>query len=221
MTWSDEAHFKLSDAVNLKNSVYYSTKNPHITIEGQLNLSGTTVWAGLSCKGVRGPIFSVQLLHTTCILTCRAEGHCFTTITETAWEWWIFFQPDGSPPHHTVTVCTFLDERLPNRWIGRQGSVERPPRSPDLTPIDFFFWGAVKVFSRKSRTVDDMIRRVREACQKIDDNKELCAKVCLSVASRLQECENKEGRQFEHLRDCTVPKCTVPLWQSFELIKLL
>jgi hypothetical protein len=48
-----------------------------------------------------------------------------------------------------------------------------------------------------------MIRCIREACQEIDDNKELCAKVCLSVASRLQECVNNEGRQFEHLRDCT------------------
>jgi len=76
---------------------------------------------------------------------------------------------------------------------------------PDLTPTDFFFWGVVKdkVFSQKPRTVDDMIRCIREACKDIDDNNELCAKVCLSVASRLQECVNNEGWQFEHLHDCT------------------
>ena len=28
-----------------------------------------------------------------------------------------------------------------NRWIGRRGFVEYPPRSPELTPIDFFFYG--------------------------------------------------------------------------------
>ena len=28
--WSDEAHFKLSGAVNRHNYVYYSTKNPHV-----------------------------------------------------------------------------------------------------------------------------------------------------------------------------------------------
>jgi len=50
--WSDEAHFKLSGAVNWHNSVYYSTKNPHVTIGGQLNQPGITVWAGLTCKGV-------------------------------------------------------------------------------------------------------------------------------------------------------------------------
>jgi hypothetical protein len=27
--------------------------------------------------------------------------------------------------------------------------------------------------------------------------------VCFSVASRLQECVNNDGRQFEHLWDCT------------------
>ena len=99
----------------------------------------------------------------------------------------------------------FLDEQLPNRWIGQQEPVEWPPRSPDLTPMDFFFWGVVKekVFLRKPRTVDDMICRIRKARQEIDDNKELCAKVCLRVASRLQECVNNEGPQYEHLRDCT------------------
>jgi hypothetical protein len=122
-----------------------------------------------------------------------------------------FFQQDGAPLHYAVTVRKFLDEQLPSRWIGRRGLVEWSPRSPDLTPMDFFFWGVDKdkVFSRKPRTVDDMIGCIREAYQEIDENRELCAKVCLSVASRRKECVNNEGRQFEHLE--VVPKCTVPL----------
>jgi hypothetical protein len=47
--------------------------------------------------------------------------------------------------------------------------------------------------------MDDMICCIREACQEIDANKELCAKMCLSVARRLKECVNSEGWQFEHL----------------------
>jgi hypothetical protein len=68
-----------------------------------------------------------------------------------------------------------------------------------------FFWGVIKdkVFSRKPCTVDDMSQFIKEACQEIDNNKNLCAKVCLSVETRLQEYVNDEGRQFEHLRDCT------------------
>ena len=49
----------------------------------------------------------------------------------------------------------------------------------------------------------DMIHCIREECQGTDDNKELSAKVCFSVAIRLQECVNNEGRQLEHLPDCT------------------
>jgi len=54
-----------------------------------------------------------------------------------------------------------------------------------------------------------MIHYIRETCQEIDNNKELCAKVCLSVASRLQQCEYNEGWQFEHLRRlyCTHVRC--------------
>jgi len=68
--WPVEVHFKLSGAVNRQNCVYYSTKNPHVMIEGQLNQSGIIVLAGLLCKGVYGPIISIQLLHMTRILTC-------------------------------------------------------------------------------------------------------------------------------------------------------
>ena len=43
----------------------------------------------------------------------------------------------------------FLDATFANRWIGRDGPTPWPPRSPDITPVDFFLWGYVKnkVFS--------------------------------------------------------------------------
>jgi len=42
-----------------------------------------------------------------------------------------------------------LDATFPNRWVGRDGPTPRPPRSPDITPLDFFLYGYVrdKVFS--------------------------------------------------------------------------
>jgi hypothetical protein len=43
----------------------------------------------------------------------------------------------------------YLNQILPQRWIGRTGQEDEaltrwPPRSPDLIPCDFFFWGFVK-----------------------------------------------------------------------------
>jgi hypothetical protein len=47
-----------------------------------------------------------------------------------------------SPIHSEVT--TFLNIRLSERWIGWGGYTFWPPRSPDLTPLDFSLWGFVK-----------------------------------------------------------------------------
>ncbi|PNF38659.1 hypothetical protein B7P43_G01211, partial [Cryptotermes secundus] len=46
----------------------------------------------------------------------------------------IIFQQDGAP----------LNATFQNRWIGRGGPIRWPPRSPVLTPLDFFLWGYVK-----------------------------------------------------------------------------
>ena len=49
------------------------------------------------------------------------------------------YQQDGAPPH-----CAGLSNNsLPRRWIGRASGeddvmLKWPPRSPDLTPCDFF-----------------------------------------------------------------------------------
>ena len=58
------------------------------------------------------------------------------------------FQQDGSPAHYK-DVRGYLNRSLPQRWIGRTGQEDDalmrwPPRSPDLKPCDFFFWGFVK-----------------------------------------------------------------------------
>ena len=53
----------------------------------------------------------------------------------------LWFQQDGAPAHGTREVREFLDNELPDRWIGHRGVVEWPARSPDLTPLDFFYGG--------------------------------------------------------------------------------
>ena len=50
-----------------------------------------------------------------------------------------YFQRDGAPPYYHRDVGSFLDEILPSRWIGWRGLIEYPRRSPDLTPLDFFY----------------------------------------------------------------------------------
>jgi hypothetical protein len=53
----------------------------------------------------------------------------------------IWFQQGRALPHYAVDVRTYLQNHLPNRWIGTRGPMEWPARFPDLTPLDYFLWG--------------------------------------------------------------------------------
>ena len=58
-------------------------------------------------------------------------------------------QQDGCPTHFHNDVRDCLNTNFPQRWIGRFGQEDVavmlwPPRSPDLTPCDFFLWRFVK-----------------------------------------------------------------------------
>ena len=113
-----------------------------------------------------------------------------------------YFQQSGDPPHYSIGVREYLDETFPLTWIGRRGSIDWPARSPDLTPMDFFFWEVLKdkVYSQKPKSVDDLKNYIRDAFQEINAQSDLCENVCRSVRDRLQSCVNQEGKQFEHLR---------------------
>ena len=46
--------------------------------------------------------------------------------------------------HYLGEVSEYLNTLFPGRWIGRAAPIAWPPRSPDLTRLDFFLWGFVK-----------------------------------------------------------------------------
>ena len=57
----------------------------------------------------------------------------------------VYLQQDGATPHFNVNVRNFLVHIFNQRWVGRRGGVtEFHPRSPDLTPQDFYLWGNLK-----------------------------------------------------------------------------
>ena len=56
----------------------------------------------------------------------------------------MYFQHDEAPSYYTQHAMQHLNETFPNRWIGRGGTINWPPISPDLTPSDFCLWGLMK-----------------------------------------------------------------------------
>ncbi|CAF4207689.1 unnamed protein product [Rotaria sordida] len=194
--WTDEAVFKLNGHVNRHNSIYWASENPKIDLERELNVPGISVWVGLSSYGVIGPFFfSSTVTGASYVQMLRDDFQPVIDNSPDMNDFW--FQHDGSPAHYSQIARDYLEEMFPDRWIGRRGTVEWPPRSPDLTPPDFFAWGVVKdaVYSTKPTSLSQLRNEVVKAFRLISP--ELCKKVCRSVEFRLYKCIEAGGWHFE------------------------
>jgi hypothetical protein len=96
------------------------------------------VWCALSRHEVIGPsFFQGKTVHNTNYLNMLG---LFAVPQMAHLQPNVFFQQDGgTSPHWGLTVREYLNKTFPNRWIGRDGPIAWPPRSPDITPLDFFF----------------------------------------------------------------------------------
>ncbi|KYN21097.1 hypothetical protein ALC57_06542, partial [Trachymyrmex cornetzi] len=112
----------------------------------------------------------------------------------------MWFQQDGCPPHTSRVARAVLNTMFPNKWIGKFGPINYPPRSPDLTVLDFYLWGRIKDlegYRQRSTTRGDMIFRITEAIRSLEANEILHA--TNSFQSRVDGCIVQNGRHFEHL----------------------
>jgi hypothetical protein len=82
----------------------------------------------------------------------------------------IMFQQDGASAHFAKTVRSWLDEKFNDRWIGRGGPISWAPRSPDLSPLDFFLWGYIRtnIYKTRIKDLDDLKTRITEEIQSIE-----------------------------------------------------
>ena len=106
--------------------------------------------------------------------------------------------------HSSTAVRNRLNELFDNRLISRFCTHAWPPRSPDLTPLDFFLWGRIKgdVFSSECESVEDMTSRIRAAFDKLREectqDGDLLPRVHKETAWRAQMCEEVRGQHIEN-----------------------
>ncbi|EFN84937.1 hypothetical protein EAI_04224, partial [Harpegnathos saltator] len=85
---------------------------------------------------------------------------------------------------------------FPHRWIGRDGPVWWPPRSPYLNGfLSAFLKNAV--FHQLPTMRHDMMHRIKNACRAIPAN--IFLKFVKSFKKRVQVCRAIDGGVFEHL----------------------
>lgn len=94
-----------------------------------------------------------------------------------------------------------LNQIFPNRWIGRGGPIPWPARSPDLTPVDFFLWGAIKerVYRTKVRSEQECREKLQDAFEFYRQHPEKIRRATTSIINRARRCIEEDGHHFEHL----------------------
>jgi hypothetical protein len=60
-------------------------------------------------------------------------------------------------------ITAYLNERFPGRWIGRNSTLNWPPRSPDLSLIDCHVWCSMIAWCMKAR--GKLFRRISDWAQ--------------------------------------------------------
>ncbi|GFS71660.1 putative transposable element [Trichonephila clavipes] len=75
----------------------------------------------------------------------------------------LWFQQDGATCHTARATIDLLKGTFGDRLISRFGPVNWPPRSCDLTLLDYFLWSYVKslVYSDKPQTLDHLEDNIR------------------------------------------------------------
>ena len=111
----------------------------------------------------------------------------------------LIFQQDGAPPHFVPPVRQFLNDQFPGRWIGRRGPIEWPPRSPDLSPLDFFLWGWLKskIYTSQTTSLENLRATITRYCSEIPP--ETFQNVRAETEARFYHCMEVNGGHFKHL----------------------
>ncbi|KAL7289210.1 hypothetical protein TKK_0017150 [Trichogramma kaykai] len=194
--FSDESTFGRDDTFNVHNVHQYGIVNPHLIVQNKHQTRFmTNKWIG--------PIdFPVRLRGRRYrrFLDDELPEHLRRNFIE---ENEVIFQHDGATPHTAHATTELLNRRYPQRWIGvprRNGHVpfiSWPARSPDLNPLDFFYWGAIKgkIYISELRSEQDLENRITQAAATITE--EMLYYVRENFVKRLRKCIEQEGGHFE------------------------
>ncbi|GFY06539.1 uncharacterized protein TNCV_3523951 [Trichonephila clavipes] len=166
--FSDEAPFWLNGYVNKQNCRIWSEANPQVNDEGH-NVT------------VNGDRYRAMI---TNFFIPELNNH---DVQE------LWFQQDGATCHTARATIHLLKDTLGDRLISRLGPVNLPPRSCDLTPLDYFLWGYVKslVYADKPQTLDHLEDNIRRVIA--DIRPQMLEKVIENWTSRLEYIRASRG----------------------------
>ncbi|GFV93854.1 putative DD41D transposase [Trichonephila clavipes] len=111
----------------------------------------------------------------------------------------LWFQQDGATCHTAHATIDLLKDTFSDRLISRFGPVKWPPRSCDLTPLDYFLWCYVKslFYADKPQTLDHLEDNIRRVIADIWP--QMLEKVIESWTSRLNYIRASRGSRMPEI----------------------
>lgn len=201
--FTDEAGFTRDGIINSHNLHIWAEENPRAIIQTKHQQRFmVNVWAGIIGNNLIGPFFlddrlnGARYLHFLQQYLNELLEDVPLHIRASMW-----FMHDGAPPHFDRLVRQHLTAVFGQQWIGRGGPSPWPARSPDLNPLDFFFWGYLKelVYSTPVNTREDLVLRIRQYCGQIRNNPGTLFAVQRENLRRIRKCIQVQGGHIEHL----------------------
>jgi hypothetical protein len=108
-----------------------------------------------------------------------------------------YFQHDGATAHTARETLNYLQEFYDDRIISRNLHPAWPPRSPDLTPLDFSIFGYLKnsVFRRPLHNLNELREEIIKCCRTI--NQEMLQNIFENKRRRIVKCLEVNGGHFQ------------------------
>ena len=105
----------------------------------------------------------------------------------------------GAPAHTAKSVITYLKEVFGDRVISKNATIKWPPKSPDLAPNDYSYWGRLQdyVYHKKVKNIEELKQAVFDFNELLSE--EDVRKMVQSIRRRAQLCLDCDGDTFEHL----------------------
>jgi hypothetical protein len=168
--WSDEAYFSLDGHVNRHSCIIWGSEKPTFPLTESLHSPKVCVWMGFTAKFKLRPFFFESTVTGTNYLE-MLEHHVIPQLKHKRVMRSVVFQHDGAPPHFAKGVREYLTEKFTEgRVIGRGFPQHWPARSPDLSPLDYWFWSMVKnrtYHNNSPESLEVLKQRIVEEIEKI------------------------------------------------------
>ncbi|GFV51280.1 putative transposable element [Trichonephila clavipes] len=171
--------------------------------EAQDQVEKLTVWCALWAGGIIGPYFFKNDEGYNVTVNGDRYRAMITNFlipelnNHDVQEMW--FQQDGATCHTVRATIDLLKDTLGDRLISSFGLVNWPPRSCDLTPLDYFLLGYVKslVYADKPQTLDHLEDNIRRVIA--DIRPQMLEKVIKNWTSRLDYIQTSRGSHMPEI----------------------